>query len=67
MQSAKAKTRFFVGISNKDSPASLEVRQIYRAVPDPNAVKHQMIRVIDESNEDYLYPLSYFLPIAKSD
>ena len=63
MQSAKAEPRFVICISNKDYPASLEVRKIYRAVPDPHAAKHQMIRVIDESNEDYLYPLSYFVPI----
>ncbi len=62
MQSAK-EPRFVICISNRDYPASLEVRKIYRAVPDPNAAKHQMIRVIDESNEDYLYPLSYFVPV----
>jgi hypothetical protein len=62
MQSAK-EPRFVVCISTRDYPASLEVRKIYRAVTEPNAAEHQMIRVIDESNEDYLYPLSYFVPV----
>ncbi|MEZ2230640.1 hypothetical protein [Microcoleus sp.] len=26
--------------------------------------EHQLIRVIDESGEDYLYPVAYFVPIA---
>ncbi|MDJ0621042.1 MAG: hypothetical protein QNJ63_30605 [Calothrix sp. MO_192.B10] len=63
MQSAHSETRFVICISNKDYPASLEVRKIYQVVPDANAAKHRMIRVIDESNEDYLYPSSYFVPI----
>ena len=50
-------------ISNKDYPASLGVCKINQAIPDANATKHQMIRVIDESDEDYLYPRSYFVGI----
>ena len=54
---------FVICISEKDYPPSLEVRKIYQAIPDANATKHQMIRVIDESDEDYLYPSSYFVGI----
>ena len=63
MQPINKTTQFVVCISNKDYPASLETRKIYQVIPDANAAKHQMIRVIDESNEDYLYPSSYFVPI----
>ncbi len=63
MQSANTENQFVVCISNQDYPASLEVRKIYQVIPDANATKHQMIRVIDESGEDYLYPSSYFVPI----
>jgi len=63
MQSANTKTQFVVCISNKDYPASLEVRKIYQVVLDSDAGQHQMIRVVDESGEDYLYPLNYFIPI----
>ena len=31
---------------------------------DAGAKKHKLIRVIDESGEDYLYPESYFLPVT---
>lgn len=43
--------------------ASLEVGKIYRTLPDGGAAKHRLIRVIDESTEDYLYPDAFFLPI----
>jgi hypothetical protein len=61
MQSANTETKFVVCISNKDYPASLEIRKFYQIVPDSYADQHQMIRVIDESGEDYLYPSSYFI------
>ena len=56
-------TRFVVCINNQDYQASLEVRKIYRIIPDNRAAEHQFIRVIDESGEDYLYPVAYFVPI----
>jgi len=42
----------------------LEVRKIYQIIPDNRAGEHQLIRVIDKSGEDYLYPVAYFVPIA---
>ncbi|WP_445247497.1 hypothetical protein [Microcoleus sp. OTE_8_concoct_300] len=42
----------------------MEVRKIYQIIPDNRAGEHQLIRVIDESGEDYLYPVAYFVPIA---
>ena len=63
MQSANTETKFVVCISNKDYPASLEIRKFYQIVPDSYAEQHQMIRVIDESGEDYLYPSNYFISI----
>ena len=41
----------------------MERRKIYQALPDRDAAKHQQVRVIDESGEDYLYPASFFAPI----
>ncbi len=55
--------QFAVCINNTDYSASLEVRKIYQVVPDEKANQHQMIRVIDESGEDYLYPTIYFVSI----
>jgi len=30
-------------------------------VQDASAAKHSLVRVIDESGEDYLYPADYFI------
>ena len=42
----------------------MEPRKIYRVVVDVDASKENLVRVIDESGEDYLYPAQFFLPIA---
>jgi hypothetical protein len=39
---------------------SLEARKIYRMMPDAKAEKFGMLRVVDESGEDYLYPKGQF-------
>jgi len=56
-------TQFVVCIKNEGYPASLELRKIYQVIPDARAAEHRLIRVIDESGEDYLYPADYFVPI----
>ncbi len=56
-------TKYVVCVKNQDYPASLEVGKIYRSLPDAGATKHGLLRVIDESTEDYLYPDAFFLPI----
>jgi hypothetical protein len=55
--------KFVVCINNEDYPASLELRKIYRVLPEARADRHGLVRVIDESGEDYLYPADYFAPI----
>jgi len=59
----KKEQQFAVCVKNEDYPASLEVRKIYEEVPDEKAAKHGMVRIIDESGEDYLYPKEYFVRI----
>jgi hypothetical protein len=44
-----------------DSEPDLELRKIYRVLPDEAAVKDQHLRIIDESGEDYLYPANFFV------
>ena len=55
-------SRFVVCVSN-DECEDLEVRKIYQMLPDEAAVEDGMVRVIDESGEDYLYPANLFLTI----
>jgi hypothetical protein len=59
----RSRHRFVVCVKNKGYPASLELRKIYRTMPDDRAAEHGMLRVVDESGEDYVYPSDYFLPI----
>jgi hypothetical protein len=55
--------RFVVCVRNTGYPASLEVRKIYRTLADRDAEKHGMLRVVDESGEDYLYPAKFFMAL----
>ena len=65
MRSAKAKTfGFAVCVDNGGYPAALEVRKLYRVVDDGDAEAQHLVRVIDESGEDYLYPEGLFVQVA---
>lgn len=50
-------------VDNAGYPASLELRKVYRVVSDRAAAAHKMIRVVDESGEDYLYPQTSFVSV----
>ncbi|MBI1903647.1 MAG: hypothetical protein HYS13_21300 [Planctomycetia bacterium] len=54
---------FAIGTKNRGYPASLEVRKVYRVVPDRDAASHRLLRVIDESGEDDLDPRAFFVPL----
>lgn len=51
---------FAVCIDNTGYLASLEAGKLYPVVPDAEASKHGLIRVIDESGEDYGYAADRF-------
>ncbi|MCO6456787.1 MAG: hypothetical protein J5I93_15925 [Pirellulaceae bacterium] len=59
----KAQPKFVICVRNDSFPASLELREVYRAISDPEASSHKMLRVIDESGEDYLYPDDCFVAV----
>ena len=52
---------FAVCVRNEGVEASLELRKLYEVLDDPDANEDGMIRVIDESGEDYLFPASFFV------
>jgi hypothetical protein len=58
-----AVSRFLICVDNRGYPASLELRKVYRRVPDASAGKKHFVRIVDESGEDYLYPDRLFVPI----
>ena len=55
--------QFVVCIQNNGYEASLEKRKIYIAYRDESDEKQGLLRVLDESGEDYLYPSKYFRAI----
>ncbi len=59
---------YAICLNNKDYPASLEPRKLYEVIPDTASAARGLLRVIDESGEDYLYPSSMFaeIPIPAS-
>jgi hypothetical protein len=58
--------RLVVCVDNEGYPASLEKRKIYVALRDPNAETHGLLRIVDESGDDYLYPKALFRSVALS-
>jgi hypothetical protein len=63
-ESASARIQYVVCIKNDGNPESLDLRKIYRTMPDADAAKHGYIRVVDETGEDYLYPKQHFVAVA---
>lgn len=59
-----SRIRLAVCVKNADYSASLEKRKLYQVLSDRQARAHNMIRVVDESGEDYLYPADWFVPIT---
>ena len=53
-----------VCVENDGYAVSLEKRKIYVALRDAAAGKHDLLRIVDESGEDYLYPKTLFRSIA---
>ena len=51
-------------VDNASNPESLELRKIYRTMPDADATTHGYLRVKDESGEGSLYPERYFIRVA---
>jgi hypothetical protein len=60
---AKSLGRFVLCIDSGTYKASLEPRKVYRVLPDPAAEARSLLRVVDESGEDYLFPSRLFVPI----
>jgi hypothetical protein len=63
MAKAQAK-QFVVCVDNGGYAVSLEKRKIYVMLRDAAAEKHGLLRIVDESGEDYLYPRAFFRTIA---
>lgn len=53
--------KFALCIDNTGYKASLITRKVYEILPDEKGSEDDLIRIIDESGEDYLYHKSHFV------
>ena len=51
---------FALCLENAGNEASLILGKLYRVVPDARAAKDGLVRIIDESGEDYLFEKEQF-------
>ncbi len=61
IRQASAQIQFAICIT--DCEPDLELRNVYKALPDESAARNNYLRIVDESGEDYLYPASYFVVV----
>ena len=51
---------FALCLENAGNEASLIIGKVYRIVPDARAAKDDLVPIIDESGEDYLFEKTQF-------
>ncbi len=64
MAETKNQIEFAICVRNDDYGASLEVRKVYRVLIDEAASREGLLRIVDESGDDYLYPAENFALIS---
>jgi len=62
MASETEANQYVICLNNRGYEGCLITRRLYRTLPDEDAQQHGMIRVVDEEQEDYLYPKDWFVP-----
>ena len=55
--------KYAVCVKNDEYSVSLERRKLYRVLPREPFDPASMVRIVDESGEDYLFPKSWFVPV----
>src|SRR5262245_55365455 len=60
----RSRNDFAVCIDNRGYEASLEAGKLYRVLPDVAGESHGLLRVVDESGEDYGYNTERFFRLA---
>jgi hypothetical protein len=54
--------RYVICIDNEGYPLDLTVHKVYQVISDPAGEEVHMIRIVDDSGEDYLHDADRFLP-----
>jgi len=55
--------KFVLCVNDGGYPEALEPRKFYEVIADQEAAAEGLLRVVDESGEDYLYPQSCFIEV----
>ena len=63
MMTQKSQTKFVICLNNQGYETSLEVGKLYHLIDDEKAQKNGLIRVIDESGEDYAFSVQRFYAV----
>lgn len=63
-KAARQSAHLVVCLNNEGCRASLEVGKLYRFIPDKEAEAEGLIRVVDESGEDYAFDADRFHPVS---
>ena len=63
-RAGKQPAHFVVCLNNEGYKASLEVGKLYRFIPDAEAASEGLLRVVDESGEDYAFDADRFHPVS---
>lgn len=66
MKNGRQRKQFVVCIYKRNDE-DVEFGKVYAIIPDPKAEKEGLVRIIDDSGEDYLYPHKYFATIQLSE
>jgi hypothetical protein len=62
---SSTRPRFLLCVSNGGyHKASFEPLKVYPSLADRDAARDGMVRVVDESGEDFLFPASLFAPVV---
>jgi hypothetical protein len=56
--------RYVMCVNNTGYEVSLAERKVYRVLEDAWGEEHQMLRVIDETGDDYLFEADRFVPVS---
>lgn len=59
----RIRTQFAICLDDSGYEVSLIPGKLYQVLPDARAAKDHLIRVIDESGEDYLFDRARFLRV----
>jgi hypothetical protein len=62
----KMSDQFVICVNNESNPIHLTRYRVYRVIPSKKADELGLIRLVDDSGEDYAYPAPMFRPVELS-